>query len=649
MIASTTLVSLFVSVILIFSYSSDAFGEPDLFFVDPTGLSSQDAPFSEDFNFPVEDRYEKAKKKLQDDFTSTEEKLHAASLLKSAARENNTDAILLLGNTLFFGLYGFEPDFRMAFNYYDQLLKMNGSIMGNLILGFYHSVSYYNTAPYDPALARMYWEAAAKQGSIDAHHFLAYHHLIGMHTVKSDSLAAQHYKIIADDLTKEGPKFLLAASQYLWPEILNYNTAGEDGSGVYGPASAYSLSPASRAFISIRHYLKEIYNPPEERDLGTLFEAAKLRLHGMHSFRRNHTVAEAIFAKVYRDLSFLNESSIHITSEKIDDLLSKSAGYIGLIQLFGESKKRSLENASRWFNRGILHNDSNSLYGMGYIFYHGLLDNKTDLQKGLSYIKEAANMKNGYALTFLGILSLEEEDYDNTFQYLTLANEEKVLLASKLLADCYLHGIGTSVSKRKAALLYKEFVETVRSKSSTMSLAVREVDHYCWENSLIYYLYSAQLGYSIAEINAAYFVDGNKYLVDSLTRYLYPERTQDEILSDEFAFEFYARAAAQGDVDAILKVGDYYYYGVGVHKDYEKAYRHYEIASEKGGATGMALWNMAYMHEFGKGRERDAHIAKRFLDELSINRISYIPFRMILSLIFLHQIYLRCLSFLRLR
>ncbi|EPY52570.1 hypothetical protein SPOG_01890 [Schizosaccharomyces cryophilus OY26] len=650
MIPSRPIIFLFILSVLLCSHSSNAQDVTELFFVNSTGPSNQDGPFSEEFNLSISDRIKKARNNLEDESSSIEAKLYATNLLKSAAQENSTDAMLLLANIMFFGIYSFEPDFQMAHTYYDHLQKTNGSVVGNLMLGFYHSVSYYNTVSYDPALSRLYWEAAAKQGSLDAHQFLAYHHFTGMHTERSYLLAAKHYKLIADDLTKEGPKSLLASSRYLWPEILDYNSAGDDGTGVYGPASAYAFSPVSRAFQSIRHYYREILNPPEEWDLGILFEVGKLRLHGMYSFQRNHTLAEAIFAKVFRGLSSLSESSVHVTSENVVDLVSKSAGYIGLAQVFGDSKRENVKNATHWLKRGIFHNDSNSLYGMGYLFYHGLLnESERDVEKGLSYMKKAADMKNGYALTFLGVLSMEYEDFDSAVHYLTLANKENVLLASKLLADCYFNGIGTPVSKRKAALLYKEFVEAVRSSSSTMNLAMREADYDCSENSLMYYLYSAQMGYSIAETNAAYLVDGNKYLINSLKRYLYPEISGEESLSDDFAYEFYARAAAQGDADAILKLGDYFYYGIGVQKDYEKAYKYYEIASEKGGATGMALWNMAYMHEYGRGRERDTHIAKRYLDELSVNQIAYIPFRLIISLVFLHRFYLKCLSFLRLR
>ena len=67
----------------------------------------------------------------------------------------------------------------------------------------------------------------------------------------------------------------------------------------------------------------------------------------------------------------------------------------------------------------------------------------------------------------------------------------------------------------------------------------------------------------------------------------------------------WTRAAAQRNIDALVKVGDYYYHGLGVsdepeHSRLEKAAKYYQSASDTQ-TSALAMWNLGWMYENGIG------------------------------------------------
>merc|ERR1711916_259272 len=77
---------------------------------------------------------------------------------------------------------------------------------------------------------------------------------------------------------------------------------------------------------------------------------------------------------------------------------------------------------------------------------------------------------------------------------------------------------------------------------------------------------------------------------------------------------YYAKASAQGDQYAKLRIGDYYWFGMGIEKDIDRASELYREASNVRG-NAQASFNVGYMHHFGIGAKKDLHLAKRFYDK----------------------------------
>lgn len=69
------------------------------------------------------------------------------------------------------------------------------------------------------------------------------------------------------------------------------------------------------------------------------------------------------------------------------------------------------------------------------------------------------------------------------------------------------------------------------------------------------------------------------------------------------ALMYWTRSAAQGDTDAMVKLGDLHYKGLGVEGApalrYEKAAGYYQTAIDSHSA--IAMWNIGWMYENGVG------------------------------------------------
>src|SRR6266404_3814379 len=67
----------------------------------------------------------------------------------------------------------------------------------------------------------------------------------------------------------------------------------------------------------------------------------------------------------------------------------------------------------------------------------------------------------------------------------------------------------------------------------------------------------------------------------------------------------WTRSAAQNNIDALVKVGDYYYHGLGVPDEpenvrWEKAAGYYRSAADTQ-VSALAMWNLGWMYEQGYG------------------------------------------------
>ena len=85
------------------------------------------------------------------------------------------------------------------------------------------------------------------------------------------------------------------------------------------------------------------------------------------------------------------------------------------------------------------------------------------------------------------------------------------------------------------------------------------------------------------------------------------ERGTGVKVSLELAFEWYMKAAEQGDVYGCFNVGECYYHGKGVEQDVRLAFEWYMKAADKGDRQSQV--NVANAYYLGNGTEKDHHKA----------------------------------------
>lgn len=108
----------------------------------------------------------------------------------------------------------------------------------------------------------------------------------------------------------------------------------------------------------------------------------------------------------------------------------------------------------------------------------------------------------------------------------------------------------------------------------------------------------------------------------------------------QLAISMYKKAAAQGNHEALLQVGDSYYYGKGVPRDWTRAAQMYTEASQH--RVAQASYNLGFMHEYGAGLPQDLHLAKRYYDKaLEAQSSAYLPIMLALIGLSVHSKWLR--------
>lgn len=193
-----------------------------------------------------------------------------------------------------------------------------------------------------------------------------------------------------------------------------------------------------------------------------------------------------------------------------------------------------------------------------------------------------------------------QRDYKLANKYFSLASQSGHVLAFYNLAQMHATGTGMQRSCATAVELYKNVAERGKWGERLMEAHMLHREGRTDEAFVVYALL-AELGYEVAQSNAAFLLDrGEVSWYSGADRYV-------------VALMYWGRAAAQGYSAAQVKLGDYHYYGLGTPVDYEMAATHYRLASDQQ-RNAQAMFNLGYMHEQGLGMQQDMHLAKRCYD-----------------------------------
>lgn len=280
--------------------------------------------------------------------------------------------------------------------------------------------------------------------------------------------------------------------------------------------------------------------------------------------------------------------------------------YMGKLYAEGsDSIKQDNLTAYKYFKQAAEKGNPIGQAGLGTMYFYGA-GVERDYSKALKYFTFSADQGYVEGHFLMGVMYYYgygiKKDYKQAVKYFNLAAQSGHVLAYFNLAQMHSSGIGVIRSCQTATELYK----TVAERGPWASLFMEAHQSYKegdLDTALLKYIYLAELGYEVAQSNVAYILDQHS--------------TQTSLFNKQEAYKralvYWNRAALQGYHLARLKLGDYYYYGLGTSVDYQQAASHYKYATDIA-HNPQAMFNLAYMHEQGLGLKRDIHLAKRFYD-----------------------------------
>ena len=555
----------------------------------------------------------------------------AVQLLEGAAEEGNPDALFLLAEMNFYGNFSYPRNYTRAFGHYSDLAAMTGNASAQHMIGFMYATGYGGAVKQDQAKAILYHTFAADGGDVRSQMTTAYRHHTGISVPRNCETAVKYYKKVAEkaiEYLRSGPP----GGHQMVKE--SYRIVDDHG-GVFGEGASVSSSganakqggPQSDAHASLEDVVEYLDLLSRKGDVKATFGLGKLHYEGSRQMKRDVRLAKQYFLDVARRY-WTREGKIRTeTSLTEERVASKAAGYLGRMFLRGEGMQQSYDIARIWFKRGVLNGDALSQYSLGLMYLHGL-GMEANPVKAAEYFAPAADQDLASAQVQLGILFLDQGDVETAHKYFDQAARNGHIEAFYYLAELIHKGIGREKSCGEAAVYYKivsEKAETILAAFPEANLAYEEGD---LESALISYMMAAEQGFESAQANVAYLLDQARPTVPLL--HFLPSIGRNLALTPNpsLALIYWTRSARQSNIDSMVKMGDYYHYGLGTKADQEKAAACYQAAAETM-LSAQAHWNLGWMHENGVGMEQDFHLAKRFYDQATeTNREAYLPARL---------------------
>ncbi|XP_035223111.1 protein sel-1 homolog 1-like isoform X1 [Stegodyphus dumicola] len=492
------------------------------------------------------------------------DKRRAYDLFKQAAELKHLEAGKIVGQAYFFGDI-FAQNLTASRIWFEKLAKERGSPFAQMHLGLMYAAGL-GVVP-NLAKAIVYYTFAALGGDTWAQMIMGYRHWAGLGLVQNCESALTYYRKVAKRVEEE----LSTSGGSVIQRIRLYDELENIGA---------STGILDDDLIQYYQFLADKGDVQAQVGLG------QLHYQGGRGVEQDHA----------RALNYFMQAA--------DAGNANAMAFLGKMYLEGGSVvKQNNETALKYFTMAAEKNNPVGQSGLGLMHLHGKGVPK-DYNKAFKYFSLAANqgwvdgqlqLGNMY-YSGLGI----QRDYKMAIKYYTMASQSGHVLAFYSLAQMHATGTGTVRSCTTAVELFKNVAERGRWGENLMQ-AYGDYKEGRINEALVKYILLAELGYEVAQSNAAFLLD--RADVDIIPKNETYYR----------ALMYWSRAAGQGYSVARVKVGDYHYYGYGTEVDYEMAANQYRMASEQQ-HNAQAMFNLGYMHEQGLGMKRDIHLAKRYYD-----------------------------------
>ncbi|CAH1397074.1 unnamed protein product [Nezara viridula] len=495
-------------------------------------------------------------------------KIEAYSLLLNASRMGSKPAKAKVAWELMCGTY-LPQNISMAKELFEQLAE-EGVPDGHTGMGFLHSLGL--TVNASQARALLHYTVGALGGSHWSKMILGFRYWNGISVTANCEKSLEFYRQVASHVASR-----VEANGGVVVHRIRLLDQAED------PGYQTGL---------IDNDLKEYYEMLADKgDVSAQVGLGQLYYRGAKGFSRDYGKALLYFQKAAEAGNII------------------AMAFMGKIYLEGdENVKVNLMKAYLNFKKSADFENAIGQYGIGLMYLEGKYVEKNN-RKALFYLSRSADQGWAESLLLLGTMYLHgtelKKDYKMARKYFIMVSQVGHTLGYFNLGQMHASGIGTMRSCTTAVELFK----TVAERGNWGTHLMEAYNHYKnnrYNQSFVIYALLAEMGYEVAQNNVAFLLD------NGLFTYL----DRDEENRYVRAKTYWSRSAMQGNPSALIKLGDYYYYGLGTKEDYETAATYYRVASEQF-RNPQAMFNLGYMHEQGLGLKRDLHLAKRCYDMAS--------------------------------
>lgn len=537
----------------------------------------------------------------------------------------------MLAELNFFGNYSHPKDLSAAFKHYQELASIHGNTTAQYMVGLFYSTGVGDVVPRDQAMALLYYTFAAVRGDTRAEMATAFRHHSGIGASKSCETAVKYYKRVADKAIRwyrSGPPGGMTWVHQGW-------RIADDEGGVYGEgASAYSAgmnafkpSIHSEANADIGDVIEYLDLMSQKGDSKASFNLGRLFYEGQRSLDQNFDLAKKYFFLVASRYWKKDGRVVDNFKPGIEKTASKAAGFIGRMYLRGDGVTQNFDRAKIWFERGIAYGDAQSQYGMGLMLLNGY-GGKENVEKAMTLFSVSSGQDYSPAHVQMGRLYLDQggdKELKKANDHFELAARHGNIEAHYYLAEMVYHGIGREKLCGLSLNYYKHVSEKAEPLVSSWADANDAYESGDYELAFLEYLLAAEQGYEKAQTNVAYMLDTARSSLPTLD-WLRKPRDEGSLLDNPgLGLIYWTRSSRQSNVDSLVKMGDYYFYGIGTEADISKAVQCYTGASDYS-QSAQALFNLGWMHENGIGLNQDFHLAKRYYDHaLEVNDEAYLP------------------------
>ncbi|KAI1783963.1 HCP-like protein [Ganoderma leucocontextum] len=599
-------------------------------------------------------------------------------LLQHAAELGHTDALYTLGQVSLFPPNSYFPtNPSTAYESFHTHAQITGNASSQAVVGFFHSTGYHSVVPVDQAKAQLYLTFAAHGSHKGSQMGLGYRYWSGIGVAENCMVALEWYEDAAEQAMA---KFLSGPPGGRTLPLQPPRLSDLDG-GIYGPGASVASTGlnAGRAVIKTANAraagetwedLLEYYLFNADRGevdfayrLGKIFYQGSIYGapggiasggDGASAIPRDFHRARYYFLRIAQQIWPRDPANPrqHDRPPKGEapaqaGYAALAAGYLGRMYLRGEGVKQDPVLAKMWFERGADYGEKESHNGLGIIWRDGLVDGKQDMKKALAHFGAAATQELAEAQVHIGKAHYEGGDLKLATAYFeTALRQGSPFEAYYYLADIQARQarnalIPADIAGSSCAIAVS-FYKLVAERGTWEEDLLRDAD-YAWslgtgrssEMAMLRWWMAAERGLETAQNNLAYVLDQDKSIL-RFTRFAPQSPSND---TARLALTQWIRSAAQRNVDALVKVGDYYYHGLGVPEEpesirWEKAAGYYQSAADTQ-MSALAMWNLGWMYENGVGVPQDFHLAKRHYDlAYETNSEAYLP--VLLSLLKLH-------------